>query len=102
MASLLNPTPPDQLCDAQGRPYFLWDLDMTLERFRELLDQGDDDQRAWLLGKLMRQAKPDDVFSFVPAARLRAELPAVSRYLGRTRRFWEWLLTEFWPPRDDG
>ena len=27
---LRAPTPPDQLVDKRGRPYFLWDVDMTL------------------------------------------------------------------------
>ena len=35
--SVLNPTSPERLVDARGRPYFLWDVDMTIDRFRELL-----------------------------------------------------------------
>jgi hypothetical protein len=31
---MLNPTPKDKLLDSQGRPYFLWDCDMTLEEFQ--------------------------------------------------------------------
>jgi len=39
--SSLNPTTRERLVDAEGRPYFLWDVDMTLERFRQHL-AGDD------------------------------------------------------------
>jgi hypothetical protein len=84
--------------DAEGRPYFLWDMDVTLDRFRELLRDGGEEQRAYLLGKLMRQAKPDDVFTFVTLAEVRRLFPHVRRYLGRTLGFWEWLL-EVW--KDD-
>jgi hypothetical protein len=90
--SLLAQTPPDRLVDARGRPYFLWDVDMTLDRFRELLASEEDDVRGYALGKLMRQAKPDDVFLFVTLSRIRRDWDLVERYLGKTRPFWTWLL----------
>jgi hypothetical protein len=99
--SVLNPTPPHLLVDGQGRPYFLWDVDMTLERFQELLRTGDATARAYLVGKLMRQAKPDDVFTFVTLAEIRALWPELQRYLGRSRPFWTWLL-EQWDDRRAG
>lgn len=68
----LNLTPATALVDRQGRPYFLWDLNMT--------------------GKLMRQAKPDDVFTFVKLATIRELWPLLERYLGDKRPFWTWLL----------
>jgi len=93
---MLAPTPPDRLVDSRGRPYFLWDEDMTLATFRERLRDPEPDVRAYFLGKLMRQAKPDDVFSFVSFEEIQREFGAVERYLGKTRDFWVWLL-ERWP-----
>ena len=90
--SLLAPTPADRLVDAKGRPYFLWDEDLTLEAFRAQLAHADPEVRAYYLGKLMRQAKPDDVFTFVKLAEITALFPLVTRYLGHTRDFWTWLL----------
>lgn len=89
---VLNPTPRERLVDAQGRPYLLWDVDMTLERFEELLRTGDRETRAYLVGKLMRQAKPDDVFSFVTVGEIRDLWDDLVRYLGRSRPMWQWLL----------
>lgn len=40
----------------------------------------------------MRQAKPDDVFTFVSAEDIADLWPDLERYLGRTRPFWRWLL----------
>ena len=91
---MLNPTPPEKLCDAHGRPYFLWDLDMTLERFRALLDDPDPDVRAHALGKLMRQARPDDALVLVSLAQIRRDWERVQRHLGNRREFWAWLLPE--------
>jgi hypothetical protein len=89
---VLNPTPIDRRLDAEGRPYFLWDADITETKFRELLAQGDDGLKAVLIAKLMRQAKPDDVFIYATEAEIRQLWPHIVPHLGRTRAFWEWLL----------
>ncbi len=89
---LLNPTPPELLVDRAGRPYFLWDCDLTIGEFRDRLNDPDPDVRAYLVGKLMRQAKPDDVFTFVSPDIIRELWPRLERYLGQTRRFWTWLF----------
>jgi hypothetical protein len=96
---ILNPTPPSLLVDQQGRPYFLWDLDMTLETFREKLRNPDPEVRAYIVGKLMRQAKPDDVFTFATEEQIRELWPRLERYLGKRRAFWTWLLDE-WGKRE--
>lgn len=83
------------MLDAQGRPYFLWDCDLTLERFQEKLVDPDPELRAYFVGKLMRQAKPDDVFTFVTPRTIVELWPRLERYLGRTREFWTWLF-ETW------
>lgn len=90
----LAPTPPDRLLDEAGRPYFLWDTDTTVDRFRALLAAPDPAVRAYWLGKLMRQAKPDDVFTFVEAQTIAAHWDAILPYLGETRAFWAWLFDQ--------
>jgi len=92
---MLNPTPPERLTDQQGHPYFLWDSEMTLDEFRCELKDPNSEVRAYLVGKLMRQAKPADVFTFVSTREIRALWPQLERYLGQTREFWTWLL-EAW------
>jgi hypothetical protein len=96
----LVPTPPDRLVDGAGRPYFLWDSDMTLDEFVHRLAAAERPGRAYLVGKLMRQARPDDVFTFVTADEIVELWNEVERYLGRTRPFWRWLL-EYWGYRLD-
>src|SRR4051812_94212 len=53
---MLNPTPPEHLVNEDGQPYFLWDSEMTLDEFRTGLRDPDPEGRAYLTGKLMRQA----------------------------------------------
>lgn len=95
---MLAPTPPDQLCDAEGRPYFLWDVDLTLEQFEEKL--ADPHLRPYWLTTLLRQAKPDDVFQFVSLEEISDAWPEIERGLGRQRDFWTWRI-ERWRARGE-
>lgn len=90
--SLLNPTPAGQLVDSYGRPYFLWDTDLTLEAFCELLHDPDLEIQAYFVAKLMRQTKPDDVFTFVSPRQILLLWPRLTRYLGNSLEFWTWLF----------
>jgi hypothetical protein len=93
--SVLAPTRAEDLLDREGRPYFLWDDDMSLQEFRTRLTDADDEVRAYFIGKLMRQAKPDDVFTFVSLSEIERLWESTSRYLGHTRDFWTWLLAQW-------
>ncbi len=89
---MLNPTPPDRRLDALGRPYFLWDVDWTDERFRRELAGADDALRVELVAKLMRQAKPDDVFDYVALSEVFRLWEQLRSRLGRREPFWTWLI----------
>ena len=91
-ATLLCPTPRERLVDGHGRPYFLWDVELSLEEFERRLADAAPEARAYWTGKLMRQAKPDDVLTFLSSRELLERWQGVERYLGRSRPFWAWLL----------
>ncbi len=80
------------MLDAHRRPYFLWDCELTIEDFRANLEHPERDVRAYWMGKLMRQAKPDDVFQFLTRARIEQHWDALERHLGWSREFWTWIL----------
>lgn len=96
---MLNPTPLERLLDARRRPYFLWDCDLALDEFRANLVHPEREVRAYWIGKLMRQAKPDDVFQFVTRKTIEEHWDALERYLGWSREFWAWILAQ-WRERD--
>jgi hypothetical protein len=98
---MLNPTPAEKLVDSQGRPYFLWDCDLTLDELKIRLAETDPEVRAYFFGKLMREAKPDDVFQFVSLDDIRGLWPRLLKHLGKTRSFWRWLLAQWSVPIDD-
>ena len=91
---MLAPTPPAALIDRQGRPYFLWDLDLSLEALRERLRSPDPEVRIHFLGKLLRQAKPDDALQLVSLTEIAAHWGQLAPTLGRQRDFWGWLLAK--------
>lgn len=101
---MLAPTPKEWLVDGLNRPYFLWDEEhTTLDDFVARLQDPDLDVRAYAIGKLMRQAKPDDVFTFVTKHEIESLWPRLSLFLGNTRPFWTWILARWREaPRDAG
>ena len=68
---------------------------MTLAELEQRLASDDPQERAYLIGKIMRQAKPDDVLQFVSPQELADLWPMLEKYLGQTREFWSWLLEEW-------
>ena len=81
-----------RLCDERGRPRFLWDLDLTMAQFCARLDDPDPAVRGWMLGRLLREARPEDALAFVTPQDIRDAWPQVQAYLGAKRSFWAWLL----------
>jgi hypothetical protein len=89
---LLCPTPAGKLLDGEGRPYFLWDVDLTIEELRERLGDADAEVAAYWAAKVMRQAKPDDALMLVTPQQILERWDLVRPYLGRSAPFWSWLV----------
>jgi len=85
---LVRPT----LDDDEAVPYFLWDRQVTVGELRTVLSDGSHPQRMPLLRALVREARPDDVWSFVTPELVAREWDDIKPGLGRRRAFWEWLL----------
>jgi len=87
------------LNDPDARPYFVWDETITYAQLRQKLTSPDLDERVLWMGRVMREARYQDVWKLL---RLRDVLPLlarIDRHLGRSREFWHWLI-EGW--RADG
>ena len=95
MGRVLNQTPKERLCDAQFRPYFSWDSDLTLDQWRQGLHGANAAWRALLMARLMRQARPDDVLLFVRPEEIIRDWSRIEAHLGRERPFWTWLVAHW-------
>jgi hypothetical protein len=80
------------LSDPQAVPYFLWDEPMTVVELRDKLRTASRPERSRLLGKILREARDNEVWMFTTPAEVAELWNAVSRHLGRRRGFWEFLL----------
>jgi hypothetical protein len=84
---------------SDARPYFLWDEDVSIGELRTILAGPDSFRRDQLLGKMLREARDTDVWSFVTPQEVARSLPRLGRRLGRRRSFWEFLINGW---REDG
>lgn len=83
------------LRDQNAIPYFLWDDPMTVQEVHTRLATASLPERDRLLGKILREARDTDVWHFTTPVELAKRMGALSRHLGRRRRFWEFLLTSW-------
>ena len=74
------------------RPWFLWDEDLSVRELRAVLD--DENHPRWieLAAKVMREARDDQVWLFLPVERVAARYADLAPRLGRRRPFWDDLL----------
>lgn len=87
------------LDDPKARPYFVWDEEITMADLRQRLRSDDPDERALWMGRVMREARYQDVWKLLRLRDVLEWLPRIDRHLGRSREFWHWLI-QGW--RDDG
>jgi hypothetical protein len=82
-----------------GRPYFLWDVDVTEDELRERLRDPDPAIRAQWQARIMREAQYKLVWQYLSLSDILANWANIRRHLGRKRAYWDYLL-EHW--RQDG
>jgi hypothetical protein len=78
--------------DERAIPDFLWDRRTTVAELRAILADGEHPQRTPLLRTLLREARPDEVWSFVTPDLVVREWESIKPGLGKRLPFWTWLL----------
>jgi len=90
-----SPVLSTDLDDPEAVPYFLWDEPMSVRELRSRLRTASHSERVRLLAKILREARDTEVWKFTTLAEVLGLWPELLRQLGRRRRFWEFLLTEW-------
>lgn len=80
------------LQDPETRPWFLWDEDLSVRELREILATESHPRWVELAAKIMREARDDQVWLFLPLSRAVARYQDIAPRLGRRRAFWDYLL----------
>jgi len=96
---MLSPTPRREWVDAQGRPYFLWDTDMTLATFVDRLRDPDVEVRAYLVGRSCARRSRTTLHLRVPPRDCRS-LAAAREVPREESTLWTWLL-DWWKARGE-
>jgi hypothetical protein len=83
------------LDSAASIPYFLWDEPMTVTELQERVTSSSPEEKARLLGKILRQARDTDVWKFTTPQEVWQNWEQITKHLGRRREFWRFLF-ESW------
>ncbi|OGS37142.1 MAG: hypothetical protein A2293_15800 [Elusimicrobia bacterium RIFOXYB2_FULL_49_7] len=78
--------------EENGRPYFLWDDQLTWHQLRHILNMPNHPQFAYYLGKTLREANYGDVWRLVSLQTVLSHFKEASPFLGRQRNFWLFLI----------
>jgi len=76
----------------KGRPYFLWDDDLTWDALRAVLQDPAHPQFPYYLGKTLREADFNDIWKLIPVGHVYAHLKESLPFLGRRREYWLFLF----------
>ncbi len=73
-------------------PYFLWDYDLSEAQIREILGQrGLSNEKRWLIGRILAEARFEDVMKYLTVKEIRKALPKV-RLLPKVKERWEYAI----------
>lgn len=87
------------LNETKKRPYFLWDESLTVEKLHEILSSGNIDEHLYYMAKILREARFEHVWEFLPVRDILANWEHLKKRLGKKKAFWEFFLRKW---REDG
>ena len=73
-------------------PYFIWDYDLTEADIRAILCGNDDEQKAWVVVRLLESACYEDIWQYISLAELSAIFPKL-QLKPQVRAAWEFALS---------
>jgi len=80
--------------------YFLWDYDLTEADVREILRGKDEEQKNWLVARLLESARYEDIWQYISLAELRKIFPKL-QLKPQVRAVWEFALLVWATKPDD-
>jgi hypothetical protein len=72
-------------------PYFIWDYDLSETEVRAILQGNDEQQKAWLVARLLESARYEDIWHYISLAELRSIFPKL-QLKPQVRAVWEFAL----------
>ena len=72
-------------------PYFIWDYDLTEADIRATLRGEDEEQKAWIVARLLESARYEDIWQYISLAELRSIFQKL-QLKPQVRAAWEFAL----------
>lgn len=73
------------------KPYFLWDYDLSYTDVQAILKGKDEEQKAWLIARLLESARYEDIWKYISLEELRTIFPKL-KLKPQVRAVWEFAL----------
>lgn len=77
---------------ARQTPYFIWDYDLTDADVWAILRGDDEEQKAWLVTRLVESARYEDIWQYITLAELQGIFPKL-QLKPQVRAAWEFALS---------
>lgn len=74
-----------------GKPYFLWDYDLTEDDVRRILRGENQTDKIWILSRILESARFEDVWKYTSLSDVRSMMP-VLKIKKPIRQAWERAL----------
>jgi uncharacterized protein (DUF433 family) len=77
--------------NATKTPYFIWDYDLTNADIQEILRGDNEEQKSWLVTRLLESARYEDIWQYISLSELRAIFPKL-QLKPQVRAVWKFAL----------
>ena len=74
------------------RPYFVWGYDITEEEIHQILTDGNQTERAWVITRILEHWKWDDIWRYLTPDRIRENFDHLRFRLPQDREMWAYAL----------
>lgn len=77
------------------RPYFIWDYDISEDQIPQILQGGDEQQKVWLIGRILQYARWEDIWKYLTLDMVRQYFDRIAWRFPETKEMWRYSL-ELW------
>ncbi len=81
--------------DDNAVPYYMWDYLLTNKEIKNILSSSDESKKIWLMAKIMRDAKFEDIWKLVDLKNIKKYKIKFKHRLGRRKEIWNFLFKKY-------
>lgn len=82
----------EQIANANKRPYFFWDYDITNQQIDQILQTSSIFEKAWLISRILQYAKWEDIWHYLTLNDIRQVFDHLHFRRKQDRELWSYAL----------